>query len=69
MIGDAWSDVQAGLTAGVRQAILLETGRGKEQLSQARPENIPNHLIFGNLAMAVETIFTIDNIQATEPQD
>lgn len=31
MIGDALSDVQAGRAAGVRAAILLLTGRGREQ--------------------------------------
>lgn len=61
MIGDAWSDVLAGQTAGVRQSILLKTGRGGEQLLQPRPENVVNHLIFDNLALALDTIFTIDN--------
>ena len=65
MIGDAWSDVQAGQSAGVRQAILLKTGRGKEQLSQSRPENITNHLIFDNLPLAFDAIITIDNAQTT----
>jgi D-glycero-D-manno-heptose 1,7-bisphosphate phosphatase len=60
MIGDAWSDVLAGQTAGVRQSILLKTGRGGEQLLQPRPENIVNQLIFDNLALALDTIFTID---------
>ena len=32
MIGDAWSDVQAGEAAGMRGTILLKTGRGTEQL-------------------------------------
>jgi D-glycero-D-manno-heptose 1,7-bisphosphate phosphatase len=61
MIGDAWSDVQAGQTAGVRLAILLKTGRGKEQLLQSCPENITNHLIFDNLTLAFDAISTIGN--------
>jgi len=65
MIGDAWSDVQAGQSAGVQQAILIRTGRGEEQLSQARPESITKHLIFDNLPLAFETIVTSDNSQAT----
>ena len=65
MIGDAWSDVLAGQSAGVRQTILLKTGRGKEQLSQSRPENITNHLIFDNLPLALDAIITGDNAQAT----
>ena len=66
MIGDAWSDVLAGQTAGVQQAILLKTGRGGEQLLQPRPENVVNHLIFDNLALALDTIFTIDNTPAID---
>ncbi|MGZ9223348.1 MAG: D-glycero-alpha-D-manno-heptose-1,7-bisphosphate 7-phosphatase, partial [Anaerolineales bacterium] len=64
MIGDAWSDVEAGQAAGVRQAILLKTGRGREQLSQSRPENIPSPLIFDNVAHAVEALVAIDNKKA-----
>ena len=68
MIGDAWSDVQAGQMAGVRQAILLKTGRGREQLLKSRPENITGHLIFDNLTLAFDAIFTIDNTQAIDTQ-
>jgi D-glycero-D-manno-heptose 1,7-bisphosphate phosphatase len=68
MIGDAWSDVQAGQMAGVRQTILLKTGRGREQLLQSRPENITGHLIFDNLTLAFDTIFTIDDAQAVDSQ-
>ena len=68
MIGDAWSDIQAGQSAGVRQAILLKTGRGREQLLQSRPENITTHLIFDNLTLALDAIFTIDNTQAKGTQ-
>jgi D-glycero-D-manno-heptose 1,7-bisphosphate phosphatase len=66
MIGDAWSDVLAGQTAGVRQSFLLKTGRGGEQLLQPRPENVVNHLIFDNLALALDTIFTIDKTPAID---
>jgi D-glycero-D-manno-heptose 1,7-bisphosphate phosphatase len=64
MIGDAWSDVLAGQTAGVRQAVLLKTGRGREQLLQPRPENVVSHLIFDNLPLALDAIFTIDGTLA-----
>jgi D-glycero-D-manno-heptose 1,7-bisphosphate phosphatase len=69
MIGDAWSDVQAGQLAGVRQTILLKTGRGREQLLNSCPENITGHLVFDNLTLAFEAIFTIDNTHsvATQP--
>ncbi len=32
LVGDAWSDLQAGRAAGVPQRILLRTGRGHDQL-------------------------------------
>jgi D-glycero-D-manno-heptose 1,7-bisphosphate phosphatase len=66
MIGDAWSDVQAGQLAGVRQVILLKTGRGGEQLLKSRPENITGHLVFDNLTLAFDAIFTIDNTRSTD---
>jgi len=68
MIGDAWSDVQAGEAAGMRGAILLKTGRGTEQLLQARPEKVTGNLVFDNLPLAFEAIFSIDNNPAIRPQ-
>lgn len=56
MIGDAWSDVQAGQNAGVQHTVLLKTGRGTEELLLPRPENITSHLIFDNLFQAIITI-------------
>ena len=61
MIGDAWSDVQAGQRAGIRHTILLKTGRGTEQLLQPCPEELTDHLIFDNLPMAFDTIFAMGN--------
>lgn len=63
MIGDAWSDVQAGETAGVHQSILLRTGRGAQQLLQVPPINITRYLIFDNLPQAIDAIFTMDNLK------
>ena len=62
MIGDAWSDVIAGQEAGVMLTILLKTGRGKEQLLQARPRVVTNHLIFDNLPQAFNNIFITDHM-------
>jgi D-glycero-D-manno-heptose 1,7-bisphosphate phosphatase len=61
MIGDALSDILAGQTAGVRQAILLMTGRGKDQILQSNPENVVNHLILDDLPRALDTIFATDH--------
>ena len=52
--------------AGVRQGILLRTGRGTEQLLQPPPGNIASHLIFDNLPLAFDAIFAIDNTQAID---
>jgi D-glycero-D-manno-heptose 1,7-bisphosphate phosphatase len=64
MIGDAWSDVQAGQRAGVRHTILLKTGRGTEQLLQPSPEELAGHLIFDNLPLAFDAICARGNIEA-----
>lgn len=68
MIGDAWSDVQAGEAAGIRGTILLKTGRGTEQLLQARLEKVTGNLVFDNLPLAFEAIFSIDNDPAIGSQ-
>ena len=68
MIGDAWSDVQAGEAAGMRGTILVKTGRGTEQLLQARLEKVKGHLVFDNLPLAFEAIFSIDNDPAMGSQ-
>ena len=67
MIGDAWSDVQAGQRAGVLHKIILKTGRGPEQLLGPRPEEIAGPLIFDNLPLAFDAIFSIGNTQASKP--
>lgn len=67
MIGDAWSDVQAGQRAGVLHKIILKTGRGPEQLLGHRPEEIADPLIFDNLPLAFDAIFSIGNTQASKP--
>lgn len=67
MIGDAWSDVHAGLQAGVQQTILLRTGRGEQQLRLPPPEAHVSPLIFDNLLSAVECILRADNARAAEP--
>jgi D-glycero-D-manno-heptose 1,7-bisphosphate phosphatase len=61
MIGDAWSDVQAGEAAGLRGTILLKTGRGTEQLPQARLEKMTSNLVLDSLPLAFEAIFSTDN--------
>ena len=66
MIGDAWSDVQVGQSAGVRHSILLRTGRGPEQISQRCPEDLAGYLIFDNLPLALDAIFSMGNAEAIQ---
>ena len=68
MIGDAWSDVQAGEAAGMQGTILLKTGRGAEQLLQARLEKVTGNLVFDNLPLAFEAIFSTNNDPAMGSQ-
>ena len=56
MVGDAWSDIQAGHSAGVRGTIIVKTGRGADQLLLPRPEGIGNPLVCDNLTQAFEAI-------------
>lgn len=53
MIGDAVSDIQAGQAAGVRQSVLLRTGRGRDQEQLAAAARLGPYLIFDNLADAL----------------
>jgi histidinol phosphatase-like enzyme len=68
MIGDAWSDVQAGEAAGMRGTILLKTGRGIEQLLQTSLENMTGNLIRDDLPAAFHTIVSMDNDPAMGSQ-
>lgn len=62
MIGDAWSDIQAGVAAGVRGTIIVKTGRGANQLAISNPTSIGNHLICNDLPQALATILVHDGI-------
>lgn len=59
MIGDAWSDVQAGQRAGVRQSILVKTGRGAA-LPPTDQAQLGNYLTFDSLPQAFLAIFSMD---------
>ena len=56
MVGDAWSDVEAGQAAGVKGTIMLRTGRGADQLTLPRPANVREFLVCNDLPEALETI-------------
>ena len=57
MIGDALTDIQAGQAAGVQQASLLLTGRGKPQSELPLAQELPNFATFPALADALIHLF------------
>jgi D-glycero-D-manno-heptose 1,7-bisphosphate phosphatase len=65
MIGDAWSDLQAGQLAGVRHSILVRTGRGTEMTRTLQAQK-GNYLTFDSLSQALLAIFSIDQSRTEE---
>jgi D-glycero-D-manno-heptose 1,7-bisphosphate phosphatase len=62
MIGDAWSDAQAGQAAGVQGTIIVKTGRGEAQLAMPRPNGVKDILVCDDLSHALETILEHDGV-------
>ncbi len=56
MIGDALSDLQAGRAAGVREAILVRTGRGQAQARLPEAALLRPFRIFDSLVEALDHI-------------
>lgn len=57
MIGDALTDLEAGIRAGVKQTILLKTGRGTNQMQLPQFSRYQSSLIYNNLADAFKNYF------------
>ncbi len=57
MIGDALTDIQAGQAAGVKQAILLLTGRGEAQSQLPWAKDLPAFATFPTLEQALTHLF------------
>ncbi|MCP4417774.1 MAG: HAD family hydrolase [Chloroflexi bacterium] len=57
MIGDALTDIQAGQAAGVKQAILLLTGRGQAQSQLPQAKDLPPFATFTALEDALMHLF------------
>jgi histidinol-phosphate phosphatase family protein len=53
MIGDAWSDLLAGQAAGVKQVVLLRTGRGEKQLTLPPPSDLRSWVVYAHLSEAL----------------
>jgi D-glycero-D-manno-heptose 1,7-bisphosphate phosphatase len=58
IIGDALTDLQAGLSAGIRTLFLVKTGRGQEQYQLCKTTFHPNILIIDHLLSAVNIILS-----------
>ena len=56
MIGDAWSDLLAGQSAGVRDLIMVRTGRGLDQMREPKPESLQGYSLVDDLEKAVNTL-------------
>ena len=56
MIGDALTDLEAGLAAGVAEVILLGTGRGQEQAQLPEAACFAPLLFFDNLFAVLNTL-------------
>ena len=56
MIGDAWSDLLAGYHAGIRQNVLVRSGRGQEQILLPKPAGLESVLIYDTLAQVLEAL-------------
>jgi D-glycero-D-manno-heptose 1,7-bisphosphate phosphatase len=56
MVGDAWTDIRAGQTAGVEGTIMVRTGRGAAQLDLPRPREIQPFTVCENILDAFHHI-------------
>lgn len=56
LVGDAWSDLLAGQSAGLLGTILVRTGRGSSQLLEPQPPGIKPFIVTDDLLGAFRTI-------------
>ncbi len=57
LIGDAVSDIQAAISAGVGQSILLQTGRGKKQIRLISEDLAGKYRVEPSLITAIRKLF------------
>jgi histidinol phosphatase-like enzyme len=56
LIGDAVSDLQAAVAAGVGTVAMVRTGRGREQEPLLEEAGLASRPVFDTLAQAIETL-------------
>jgi len=66
MVGDAWTDLAAGQSAGVEGAILVRTGRGSSQLLKTHSEELQPFLICDDILDAFNNITFLRKTKPTE---
>ncbi len=62
MIGDALTDLSAGRAAGVGQVVLVQTGRGRQQLRHAGAADMAPFLTYATLAEALQRLLYQDEV-------
>ena len=60
MIGDALTDLAAGKAAGVKEVVLLKTGRGVRQLELKEAEGLRPFAVYDALGAALEDLYGLD---------
>lgn len=60
MVGDAWSDLLAGQSAGLRGTVMVRTGRGASQLLETQPAEVKPFLVCNDLFGAYQAITGLD---------
>jgi histidinol phosphatase-like enzyme len=58
MIGDALTDIEAGLAAGIKTLILVKTGRGQKQLLSPQTINCHHFFTTDHLLSAINIILS-----------
>jgi D-glycero-D-manno-heptose 1,7-bisphosphate phosphatase len=66
MIGDAWTDLLAGQSAGVEGTIMVRTGRGAAQLLQTQREEIKPYFVCDDVFDAFNKITFLKKNQTAE---
>jgi D-glycero-D-manno-heptose 1,7-bisphosphate phosphatase len=61
MVGDAWTDLLAGQSAGLAGTIMVRTGRGQAQLLQTQQQEIGPFLVCDGVFDALDCVLSLRN--------
>jgi D-glycero-D-manno-heptose 1,7-bisphosphate phosphatase len=68
LVGDALSDLQAGLAAGVGTLALVRTGRGHEQEALLRGAALATVPVFDDISQAIEALVFAEGSSSRDPR-